>query len=132
GRRLGSVLLRSARTTRRLDGPSRNSGHLLLSRVRASWWPDGIWNQAGRHISPGRDLHWPDSQRCETGRPADPAVHENRADYQLEDCPDAWANLPGHAARRRGDSVTPCNPRVVCCGASVRLLPSLTTFDYFP
>ena len=54
-----------------------------------------LYRQAGVYV--GR------IQRRKAGRPADPAVHENRADYQLEDCPGAWANLPDHAACQRGD-----------------------------
>src|SRR5215207_9238579 len=80
---------------------------LWLSRPRRGRRLDQLRPQAGRELSPGRDLRRQDSQGRKAQRAADRAADENRAGHQSQDRQSARARRAADAAqpRRRGDRV---------------------------
>src|SRR5262245_7416174 len=85
--------------------PSRDAGNLSVSRVRRGRWPDELRRQPDRRVPSSRHLCWPDSGRCQAGRPARRTVHEGRADHQHENRQGARIDnsAPANRPRRRGD-----------------------------
>ena len=92
----GRVLELPSGTDRRAGGTPCAAGDLCPARVRRGRWPDELWNQHNRCLSPGRHLRRADSQRREAGRPAGHAVHQIRASASTSRPP-----------RRSGSTVPP-------------------------
>ena len=68
--RYGRVLELPSGTDRCAGDAPGAAGGLSSARVRRGRWPDELWNQHKRCLSPGRRLRRADSQRREAGRPA--------------------------------------------------------------
>jgi putative tryptophan/tyrosine transport system substrate-binding protein len=77
-RSLGSVLVQPAGPTHRAGSAPCGARDLSVSGVRRIRGVDELWNPHYGFVSSDRRLYWPDSQRCQAGRPAGRAIGQVR------------------------------------------------------
>ena len=100
----GDILFTNRRDDMVARGASGHSGDLCLERVHGGRRADRLWQQPRGGIQAGWQLHWANSSRCKTGRPAGHAAEPLQVHHQSQNREEPGSDDTGVAADpgRRG------------------------------